>query len=328
MSQTNVVSSRVRLARNQVDLPFPARMDDIQKQQVWQTVCRALPDTYDKMSINQNDLTGPAMLAEQHWVSPELLHAKGTRGAAIDQQNGISVMVNEEDHLRIQAIQPGFSLKDTLRTCTETEQMLGQTIPYAFSDKYGYLTACPTNLGAGLRVSAMLHLPALTQSGHIRHIIAEVDKIGHLVRGFYGEGSDALGGYYQISNRNSLGLTPEEIVKRLQSTVSGILAKEDAVRKAWRNDNPVTWEDRVWRAYGILKHAKLMSFEEALSHLSLLRMGMLEDIIPILSIEDIDKLNQTIGPHTLSQKAAKQLGTQERDACRAEIIHNALSVTS
>jgi len=295
-------------------------MNDIQKQQLWQTVCAQLPDTYKKIIVNQSDLTEATMLAEQHWISPELLHAKGPRGAAIYEQGGMSIMVNEEDHLRLQTILPDLSLDKALHFCIETEQLLGEKISYAFNVKYGYLTACPTNLGAGMRASVMLHLPALTKSGQMGRIIAEVAQIGHLVRGFYGEGSDALGGYYQISNRNSLGITSSEIVKRLQDTVWNILDKENAVRKALRNDNPGAFDDQVWRSYGVLKNARLMSYEEALGHFSLLRMGIIEGVLPEITTKTIDMLSMNIGPHTLSYKAGRQLDAVERDRFRAEII--------
>jgi len=321
----SVVSSRVRLARNAADIPFPVRMKELQRRHMWQMACQILPENYEKIAVGKDTMTEMAMLAEQHWISTEMLSGGGTRGAAIDRANGVSVMVNEEDHFRIQSILPGLAPEDTLIRCTGAEQRLGGKLPYAFDDKYGYLTSCPTNLGAGLRVSVMLHLPAMTESGQIRQLIAELGKLGYMTRGFYGEGSDAAAGYYQISNQTSLGLTEDEIVKRLSGVIGSVAAKEDAVRGAMYENNRVQWEDRLWRAHGLLANARLMNFEEALTHLSYLRMGTPDDKKPLITARTIDALIAEIGPYALAYKAGQPLDARRRDEFRTEIIRKAIT---
>ena len=326
MSSNVAVSSRVRMARNSSDVPFPIRMTETQRVQLWQKVCAALSDGYQALSVGKTTGTEATALTEQHWISAALLSAPGTRGVLYNKDTGVSVMVNEEDHLRLQTIKPGLSLNDTLNECQQTEQTLSKSLNFAFDDNLGYLTACPSNLGTALRASVMLHLPSLTESGHLKPILEAIAKLGVTARGFYGEGTQATGAYYQLSNQVSLGMTESDIITQLTDIVTSIIAKENAARTARRDNSQLTWDDRVYRAYGTLTNAKLISFEEALTQLSILRMGVLENLFPTLTADAIDTLTAQIGPATLNHKSGQTLPPQQRDAYRAELIQQTVNI--
>ena len=232
-------------------------------------------------------------------------------------------MVGEEDHIRIQVMRPGLELNEALKTADMLDNVLDETLDYAFSEQLGFLTACPTNLGTGLRASVMLHLPALEQAGAINQLANTISKLGLTIRGTYGEGSDAKGAAYQISNQITLGISEEMAVQNLQSVVLQVIEQEKKARKAvW--PNTVTLEDAVWRSLGILKNARIMSGKEAVERLSLLRLGVSMGILKTVSIQTLNALSAQTGAGTLCRDSREMLSPEQRDIKRAALLREGL----
>ena len=319
-----VISTRVRLARNIADYPFPGHMTAAQQKEVLNTVSSAVKEC-DKEGFTLTELKGMddvglASMVERHLISPEMAVSESVRGVLMSPDKKISVMINEEDHVRIQAIQPGFRLEECMAEAGRIDDLLDSSVACAFDEKWGYLTHCPTNLGTGLRASVMLHLPALTETGRIRNLVAAANKLGFAVRGLYGEGSAAKGAIYQISNQLTLGISEEETIRRLSDAVIKILDEERGLRKIIRDDAASMLEDRVWRAAGILSTARRLKSDEAMSLISDLRIGISIGEIKGIGIEDINRLLWEIQPACLSENEGKLLKEDERDIKRADLV--------
>ncbi|MDR3207271.1 MAG: protein arginine kinase [Oscillospiraceae bacterium] len=321
------LSARVRLARNLKDLPFPGRMDADQAEQALARLSKPLldggEDGFTLLRLDDGNRLEARALVERHLISPELAGGGQPRGVALSRDGGLSVMIGEEDHLRIQAMGPGLCLTECLREAQRADGLIERQETYAFDEALGYLTACPTNLGTGLRASVMLHLPALTGSGGMRDIVAAAGKMGLAVRGLYGEGTEASGALYQVSNQITLGLSEEEIVSRVSDVTLHIIAREEALRAQYKQRRPREYEDRVWRALGALERARRLSGEEAMKLLSDLRWGVsMGDIA--LPLETLDTLLPGIQPGVLTLSAARPLRPAERDAARADYVRETL----
>jgi protein arginine kinase len=325
-----VISSRVRVARNLAEYPFPSRMKPEQAKQVEEAAKKALLDSGDKLAegfefIDMSKLT-PARamsLAERHLISPDFAKKRG--GALLlNNDESVSIMLNEEDHIRIQTLFAGQRLDEALALAGKIDDIFDRSLKYAFDENLGYLTQCPTNLGTGLRASLMLHLPATAASGAMPELVAAVSQLGIAIRGTYGEGSAALGAFYQISNQVTLGVSEKETVDSLSGIAAQIIAQERAARDAIGKSGPAL-EDRIWRSYAILKNARVLSGEEFMTLVSDLRLGVTMGIIDSVSLETINGLICQAQSATLMTSAGRNLDASDRDVLRANTVRGALA---
>ncbi len=323
-----VLSSRVRLARNVQGLVFPHLMPPEQ--------ARALVDRVEAIfSVRKGDPeTGeirvyrlwelPALerlvLVEKHLISPQ--HARERRPGAllVRADEAVSVMVNEEDHLRIQCLVPGLQLEEAYRLAGVFDDLLEDRLDYAYDQRYGYLTACPTNVGTGLRASVMVHLPALVISNQIGRVIAAISKLGLVVRGLYGEGTEAQGNIFQVSNQITLGRSEEEIIANLKALSKQIIEQERQAREQMQREMKEQLVDRVCRAYGLLANARIMSTQEAMQHLSDVRLGVDLKLVSGVTPRVLNELLVLTRPAHLQQLSGQELGPFERDVRRATLI--------
>lgn len=318
-----VVSSRIRLARNIEEIPFENRSNQEQKLKVVQEIQKILPSIgYDLKLLKLKDIDEISKLSliEKHLISPEFAVNKNQTGAIlINDDENICIMLNEEDHLRIQTFSAGEELEALLQLITEIDQKFEKKINYAYCEKYGFLTACPTNVGTGLKASVMVHLPALTATGNIKKILEVVTNFGMNIRGLYGEGTRAKGNLYQVSNKQSLGISEKEIIHNLKLITDKIIEQERLARKYLEKESLVL-EDHVYRAFGILSNCKKISAEECKNLLSEVKLGTDLGIIEELTDLKVNKLNIYTKPGNLQKYAGKKLEANERDIERAKII--------
>jgi protein arginine kinase len=326
-----VISSRIRLARNLSGFSFPGWANEDDRMLVLNSV-KPTVDTLSEMrgafSSDLRNLTTirKQVLVERHLISREQA-AKGNGSAVVmNRKQTLCIMINEEDHLRMQSIKPGLNLKSAFNMIDKIDTKLEEDIDYAFDNQHGYLTACPTNLGTGMRASAMLHLPALVLSEQINQVIQAVNKIGLAVRGLYGEGTEALGNLFQVSNQHTLGEKEIEIVARLEKVIKQIIEHEKNARATLFEDRRAMLDDKVGRAYAILRHGHIISTKEALELLSMLRAGVDLGYFPDEVRGIIDVLFMEIQPAHLQMRADSKLGVEERDIMRAEIMRDELKI--
>ena len=324
-----VISSRVRLARNLRDLPFPGwakKADRISILEQLKPQVEALPEMDDAFAEYLQDLSAleKQVLVERHLISREHA-AKGVGSAVVmNRQQTLSIMINEEDHLRMQAIRCGFQLKNAYKLINKVDSALENGLDFAFNDELGYLTACPTNVGTGMRASAMLHLPALVLDENINKVIQAVNKIGLAVRGLYGEGTEAMGNLFQVSNQTTLGEREEDIINRLGKVIEQVIEHEQTARENLLQKKRTTLVDQIGRAYGILCHAYSMNSKEALNFLSFIRLGVDLGFFPPEYRLPVDELFMETQPAHLQKNSQQKLSAEERDALRAEIVRNKL----
>ncbi len=324
-----VVSSRVRLARNIRNFSFPGWAKKSERLQILESVKPAvdsLPEMSDAFSVFSQDLTAleKQVLVERHLISREHA-AKGVGSAVImNKKQTLSIMINEEDHLRMQGIRSGLQLKAVFKLIDKVDSELEEKLDFAFHHELGYLTACPTNVGTGMRASAMVHLPALVLSEQINQIIQAVNKIGLAVRGLYGEGTEALGNLFQVSNQTTLGEKEEEIIERLNKVILQIIEHEQNARQMLLQKKPAALLDHIGRGYGILRHAYSMASKEALNLLSFMKLGIDLSFFPEECRRPIDELFMETQPAHLQKGSPRKLAADERDALRAEIVRDKL----
>ncbi|MEN9974662.1 MAG: hypothetical protein RLZZ282_668 [Verrucomicrobiota bacterium] len=320
-----VLTSRIRLARNLRRYPFPGWAKREQRADalaLMRPAVEALSAMKDAFSQELGDLSSvqKQVLVERHLISRE--HAARGHGSAtvIERRQTFSFMLNEEDHLRMQAIRPGLQLTAAFNALSELDSELEHSLEFAFDPTLGYLTTCPTNLGTGLRASAMLHLPGLVLSDQIGQVVQSVNKIGLAVRGLYGEGTESLGNLYQISNQSTLGESEETIIRRLERVIAQVAAHEQNAREKLLDDDPDMVADKIGRAYGVLRHAHVIDSKEALNHLSLLRLGGTLGFFPPETVMVCDTLLMDIQPAHLQLLSGQKLSPDERDTLRAQIV--------
>ncbi|HBL41611.1 MAG TPA: protein arginine kinase [Ruminococcaceae bacterium] len=320
-----VVSTRVRLARNLEEYPFPAKLDSAGKKQINNLVKDALlGNTEDELSFIEMESLSRAQtisLAERHLISPEFTGSGVGHALLLSDDESVSIMLCEEDHIRIQVMEAGLALDSAYERADRIDNVLSARLPLAFDERIGYLTQCPTNLGTAMRASVMLHLPALGRSGQIAKISATVSKLGLIIRGCYGEGSSPNGDLYQLSNQVTLGISEKTAIDNLKSITQQLVSQELAMRERMLN-NPV-WEDKVYRSLGILKSARLLSCEEFMNLASLVRMGAAQGIFDIPT-EKIGELFVDMQPATINAREGKNLEASQRDAIRAKAVREAL----
>ena len=318
-----VISSRVRLARNLREYPFPTKFSKEQAQEVLDKIKEITPSIgYGLKFVNLNDIDDitKVSLVEKHVISPEFAVNKEKHGAIlINDEENICMMINEEDHLRMQVFASGLDLENLKNLMIEIDEKLDGMLHYAFSEKYGYLTSCPTNVGTAMRASVMVHLPALTMTGNIHKILNIVNGFGMNIRGIYGEGTQSQGDIYQISNNQTLGLTENDIIKNLNTITEKVIEQERMARK-YLAKNSIDLEDRVYRAYGTLAYATKLSSDECKKLLSYVKLGTDLGVIKELTDSKISKLYLYNQPANLQKYVGKQLDGYEREIKRPEVI--------
>ena len=328
-----VISSRIRLARNFDGILFTNRNDMSSLEKV-NTISRGLLQAlkeadghqYSNINLEQLSERERAILVEKHLMSPALEEKLPYRNLVVSDDASIVIMVNEEDHLRIQSMVSGLRLEVAYERILKIDKAIEGKYPYAFDEQFGYLTACPTNVGTGLRASVMLHLPALTISGKITRLIRSIIQLGYSVRGLYGEGSEALGNIYQISNQRTMGTSEEDTIEQLTKIVEGIIAEERKSRQLLLHNDKEGLEDVLWRSYGVLQNARRVNGKEALTKLSDIQLGVDLNILPQWGKDSFNELIAITRPNFLSKYAGNDNLTDiERDSYRAKVIRQKLS---
>lgn len=320
-----VLSCRVRLARNVSDMPFPKRLDEKSTQALTDSIAEAAKgmDGMRLVSLAPLSLQERQMLVEKHLASRELI-ANDSASLLINGDSTISVMICEEDHLRIQCILPSLDLERADRMSAEVDKAFSDTLSYAFDAKLGYLTACPTNLGTGMRASAMLHLVGLSIARQTDGLFRQITKLGVAVRGFYGEGSAALGHIYQISNQHTLGVSENEIITTLSEIVRQIYEQEVRVRLALYEKNPVEARDLIGLPLGICRYAERLSYPEFMHHISNIKLGISLGVIRDIIMEKADELLVNCQGASLCSRADEQLDAESENIARAAFLRKEL----
>lgn len=319
-----VISTRVRLARNLADTPFPAKWDAETAKSVTQKVRTAAGENFEFLNLDNAPSLNKQALMEEHIISREMLSGIN-KSLLLSDGGSVSIMVGEEDALRLQAIAPGLDLDGAYKSADTLDTLLGETLDYAFDEQFGFLTSCPTNVGTGMRASVMLHLPALELAGRINRLAGDVGKLGLTIRGLYGEGSDSKGSLYQLSNQITLGISEAQTLDKLKSITSQIIDTERTLRKRMYESSPESLADTVYRALGTLKYARKLSSAECESLLSEVKLGADAGIIKDVPVDLLTKLMIESEPAHIMLAAKKALNAEERDIFRAEQMRKALA---
>ena len=324
-----VISSRIRLARNLADFPFVRQCDDKDRTAIQKSLCDAVLDEKELsdvgyVDVDELEVIDRQFLVERQLISRELADAEGPRGVAINDGEKFSLMINEEDHLRIQVMNSGLDLESAWSQINRIDDLIEERVTYAFHDSLGYLTACPTNVGTGMRVSVMLHLPALVITRQIEKVFRSLQKISLAVRGLYGEGSQAMGDFYQISNQITLGRSEDELISQVAEVVPAMIDYERKAREFLVTESEKDLHDRVSRAYGTLCSAQTISSEETMMLLSSVRMGVNLGLIKDIEIPVINQLFIHTQPAHLQKLRGGELDTADRNIERARFLQQHL----
>src|SRR5213592_4040522 len=328
-----VMSSRVRLARNLKEAAFPGWAKKPERVRVLELIRPAvegLPEMKDAFSEAMDSLStlDKQILVERHLISREHAAKSAGSGLVLNREETLCVMINEEDHLRMQALRPGLQLRQAWTAIDQADSTLEKKLEFAFSPELGYLTACPTNIGTGIRVSAMLHLPGLVLAEQINPIIQSVNKLGLAVRGLYGEGTEALGNVFQVSNQMTLGESESAIVERLEKVLGQIIEHEENARATLLEKKPKMVYNHIGRAYGILANAHSISSKETMNLLSLMRLGVDLGLFTDLERALVDELFVITQPNHLQKRYSDKLNAEERDLLRADMLRERLRSVS
>lgn len=328
-----VMSTRIRLARNLVGFRMPLSFSEDEAHQVEQQVTSVLLEAGPELdtnftSLRMNDVQPlqRQVLVEKHLISPQLANPERPGSVILSDDETISVMVNEEDHIRIQVLSPGLQLMEAYQKANQVDNILEKDLPYAFDERFGYTTTCPTNTGTGLRASVMMHLPALTITNRMSRIIPQIARLGMVVRGIYGEGTEALGNIYQVSNQITLGKSEEDILTDLLSIAEQIIQEERTARHTLMTNSPTALEDRLYRSLGVLSYARLLSTDEAAKCLSDVRLGIDLKLIQDIDMSILNELMIFMQPAFLQEYADTELKPRERDVFRAKLFRERLQM--
>jgi protein arginine kinase len=325
-----VLSTRVRLARNLVDTPFPERASSSQRSAAMTKCADQIADLAQMkhgafFDVSELSDLEKQVLVERHLISRELCEAEPGSGVFINKDQTCSVMINEEDHLRIQFLKMGFNLRSVWKQIDRLDTGLESGLDFAFSHEFGYLTACPTNLGTALRASVMMHLPGLVISEHMEKVIRAVNQLGITVRGLYGEGSDATGHVFQISNQQTLGESEEQIMSRLGNVFKSIIDHEINARFKYLEENRARMLDQIGRAFGVLQNTHVLNSNEALNLLSLMRLAVDFGMLPEDNRSDVDRLFIECQPGHIQYAAGEGIEPAARDLSRADKLRKEFS---
>ena len=316
-----VVSTRVRLARNLKEYPFPIRLSADRAKEIVEKIDAALKDCgirFHRIDLGAVSETMKVALLERHLISPDFVRGQEGRAVFLSDDNSISIMVNEEDHIRLQVIRDGFEPDEAYEIADKLDSELSKKLDFAYHEKLGYLTQCPTNLGTGMRASVMLHLPALEITGAVHRIGSNLSKLGLTIRGLYGESTKPVGAFFQLSNQVTLGISEKAAIANLKNITTQLISQEMKARENLLSKIEV--EDKIARALGVLKTALVIDHSEAMSLLSLVRLGVASKKLSTLSTDSIDRLIVEIQPATIMTKYGEDMTPQERDIKRAEMI--------
>jgi protein arginine kinase len=324
-----VLSTRVRLARNLKEVPFTHRAREEQLAMVYSSVVSAVrktPALVSSSALQMRELTplDRQFLVERHLISHDLADNGRLRGLLLVPDESVSAMVNEEDHLRLQALASGFQLRSAWESVNSIDDELGQDLDYAFSEDLGYLTACPTNAGTGMRASVLIHLPSLVLTKQISRVLQGITQVGLAVRGFYGEGSQIMGNFFQISNQTTLGQSEKETIESLERVTRQIIEYEQRARDELLKDARVQIEDKIWRAYGALKHSRVISSSEVVNLSSAVRFGVALQIEGLASVRTLNELLIRTQPAHIQLAAGQELEQRERNVIRANYVRSLL----
>ncbi|MFC1666838.1 protein arginine kinase [Candidatus Omnitrophota bacterium] len=324
-----VMSSRIRLARNLSKYPFSHWASKKEQQEILQISKQAVVSskkTKDSLCLDIGKLESidKQFLVERHLMSKEHTMDAENKGLCIGDREVISIMINEEDHLRLQVMKSGFDLRDSWSIINDIDNELGGLLNYAYSLDFGYLTACPTNTGTGMRASVMVHLPSLVMTKQIGKVLQAITKLSLTARGLYGEGTEASGNFFQISNQVSLGHREEDVIDNIERIIKQIIDHEQSARESLLSQNRSVLEDRIWRAYGTLKSAHIITSNETIDLLSLVRLGVDLNLIKKLDRALVNELFIIIQPAHLQKIEKKRLNPNQRDIKRAEIVRERL----
>ena len=328
-----VLSTRIRLARNVEGYAFTARARDGERLRVLAQVRDAVSQSpalgpHVELRVDELSPTERSLLHERHVVSKELAGLDGQHsvrsGAAVFLGDGLGVMVNEEDHLRLQALHSGFALQDAFAAIDRLDRELGGRLPYAFHQEFGHLTACPTNVGTGMRASVLIHLPGLVLTKEINKVLSGLQQMGLTYRGLYGEGSEVVGNFFQISNQTTLGRSEEDLLDLLMRVAGKVIESEEEARRVLLRDAGYIIEDKLWRAYGTLRYARSLTFDEAMNYLSGVRLAVGLKLITSLSVYTLNKLLIFSQAAHLAQAEGRPLTEGETNLARARYVRMAL----
>lgn len=323
-----VLRSRIRLARNLKTIPFPHQLDTERARELVKMVedafyvSKVMEDTFHTEKMWELGRTDLLVAFEKHLVSPKLINNSDKAACIIDQAEEVSLMINEEDHIRLQVLGTDLDLEELYDKASRIDDLLSEKLPFAFDHNLGYITACPTNLGTAMRASVMLHLPGFTFTDKIGYVSQALAQMGMTIRGIYGEGSQAEGNIYQISNEVTLGMKEEDILYNLKDTIVKLLDEEQDQQKKLLSEHGVEMEDKIYRSLGALAQARLMTSKEALLHLSLLRLGVETEILKDVDLKIIDHLIINTQPGMMRKAYGQNLSERERDIKRAKIIRS------
>lgn len=317
-----VISTRIRVARNLSKYKFPEYMSVDESNRLTDDILNIVKDDSDYEHKRIKDLSKlqQRVYIEDHLISPTIVKNEDMASFLLRRDEKVTIMINEEDHLRIQTLFPGLNLKKAWELCSSVDDLLEEELKYAYDADLGYLTACPTNVGTGLRASVMLHLPCLTMTGNVNIIIEGLRKIGLTARGLYGEGSESIACLYQISNQVTLGDTEDEIIEKLDKVVHQILTRERNTRKHLMDKKLVEMEDKVCRSLGALKYSRILDSREAMNHLSNIRMGINMSILKNKELNELIRLMIDIQPANIQRSLDREMNSKERDIERANIM--------
>jgi protein arginine kinase len=331
-SPETVMSTRIRLARNISSIPFIARAREDQLNVVMKTVTSSASgakglDRSKFLRMSDLSVLDRAFLVERHLISPDFSNESPNRGILVGEDETESVVINEEDHLRIQVICSGEQITEAWERANALDDHLEETLEYCFSPDLGYLTSCPTNVGTGLRASVLVHLPALVLTKQIRKVIRGVAQVGLAVRGFYGEGSEVVGNFFQISNQITLGQSENETLEGLERVVRQVLGYEEKARETLLNDARVQVEDKVWRAYGTLSNCRVVTSQEIVNLTSAVRLGVAMGLPGLPSLKTINELLVLTQPAHLQVSAGREMDSTERNVLRAGEVRKRLGLS-
>lgn len=328
-----VLSSRIRLARNFNDYTFPTLFSHDVAKEVIELVKKRIEKEVNSeigklemLEMSQLQPLEKQVLVEKHLISPQLIDESRQGACLLSENEVISIMINEEDHLRIQCLMPGLQLKEALQLANVLDDWMEEEIDYAYDEERGYLTSCPTNVGTGLRASVMMHLPGLVLTQQLNQLIPAINQLGLVVRGMYGEGSQALGNIFQISNQITLGKSENDIVEDLTGVVQQIIAQERAARESLVKSSHIQLEDRIFRSYGVLSNARIIETKEASTCISDVRLGIDLGFIENISKSILNELMILTQPGFLQKYAGGPLRPFERDVRRAALIRERLNL--
>lgn len=326
-----VISSRIRLARNVKKYPFSCRLSEEQAYNLIDDVKNSIKnsrtvfgDSFDFINLNEKSEIEKHSLLENHSVSPELINKNKPSAVLIKDDETVSIMINEEDHIRIQTVFPGYNIKKAWELADKIDNLVEESIEYAFDEDYGYLTSCITNVGTGIRASFMIHIPLIEMFGQVENLGQAISKFGMTLRGIYGEGSEPLGSIYQISNQVTLGKSECEIIDALKNVTNQIIEQENELRQNLMKNHRIDLEDKIFRSYGVLSNCRKINSKEAMQLLSDLRLGIITGILETNGDVNIYKIMMDIQPGNLIKNMSKSVSADERDIQRAKYIRKCL----